>query len=172
MFTLFPVLLIPLAVIFKKYISFKSPVIRFFIIIFSGLTVEAFSWLNNFVDKVNFPALFNPSLIPDLIQGFGFYTGIAFGWSLAVSKFSYSLAEIFLLSAFFGILVEQNGLIFLSFNFFSWIYVGLVYIPITLPAFIIIPPKHNKSHFVKYLFVLISTIIFSFLGLAVIKLLY
>ena len=155
--TLLSLTLVFAALIIRDKISWKNPAIRFALIVASGLIVEFFAWLQNYSLRIEHPPLFHPLLLPDLLLGLPFYFGLAMGWTAVTQKFQFTNREILTLSAVFGVMVEQQGKIFLTFNPLLWIYVACVYLCMTMPAFILIPATGRSAppRWIKYPAVLI-----------------
>jgi hypothetical protein len=100
-----------------------------------GWLVETLAWLSNHLAGETQPALFHPLLHLDLLLASGFYVGGALAWLLAMRLFRFSLAEAFVAQGIFGVLVEQDGLVFqqglaaLPAGLLLWAYVFVVYGP-------------------------------------------
>ncbi len=71
--------------------------------------------------------LFNPNPLTDLYLAFAYYLPFILFWGLAVRRYDYSWKEVFLIGGATGILMEQMGAVFFSFNPLAWLYVLLVY---------------------------------------------
>lgn len=97
------------------------------------LVLEASSWLDNFIRNDPAPALFNPQLIPDLILGVGVYAAWWLTWGLVLRRFHFTARQVFLTTGLYGILIEQQGKIFLAglsampVGLILWAYVALAY---------------------------------------------
>lgn len=163
---LVPLSLIFLALIIRNWISFENPKLRLIVILISGLIVEFFSWLAHFLLKTENPALFHSLLGYNLLLGFGFYSGLAIGWTLVSSWFKFTTKEVFFLSIVYGIFVEQTGAVFLTFNPLIWIYATLVYIPMSTPAFILMPIKERptRTAWKRYTVALVLLAVLAILG--------
>lgn len=76
--------------------------------------LETSAWLDNFVKNSPEPALFHPQLIPDLIISFGVYIAWWLMWWLMLRRYHFTAKEIFITTGLYGVLMEQNGKIFLA----------------------------------------------------------
>ena len=143
-----------------KRISIPSGLKLALLIIIIGLGVETLAWANNYFARRENPILFHPQLVYDLLIGLAMYGGWAVGWNLILKKFRFSLKELFLLQGFFGIMIEQQGQIFIKgltampVGLLMWIYVFLSYAPIMGLSYLFVEKQFsntNKSNsFLKY----------------------
>ncbi len=162
---LVPFSLVCFALLVRDKFSSKNTTIRLCIMILSGLIVEFFSWFGSYITKSENPALFHPLLVPDMLLGLGYYTGLAIGWTIADRHFGFNMREVFFLSAIYGVFMEQMGAIFLTFNPIAWIYVGLVYTSMVTPGFLLVPPNKPKvAAWKRYLAALVIVTIGVFIG--------
>jgi hypothetical protein len=94
---------------------------------------ETLAWTGHFLKCSPEPALLHPQLLADLIQAFGFYSSWAVAWLLLLSRFRFELPEVFAVQAAYGVLLEQQGQIFLAglatmpLGLILWLFVALVY---------------------------------------------
>ncbi len=92
-----------------------------------SLLVEGFVIIDNLPLPPDKRILFHPDPLMDLYLATGFYLAFAIGWKILLDRFDYDAKDVFILGGMFGIVIEQLGKIFLSFNPFLWLYVFLVY---------------------------------------------
>lgn len=78
------------------------------------LILESSAWLDNYIRNSPEPALFHPQLIPDLIMGIGFYAAWWLTWWLVLRKYRFTVSQVFITTGLYGILMEQQGKIFLA----------------------------------------------------------
>jgi hypothetical protein len=99
----------------------------------SGLALEVLAWLSNFLKCSPAPAMMHPQLAPDLLLGLGFYGAWAAAWLLLLRRYTFTAGQLFVTQGIFGVLVEQQGAIFvaglatLPAGLLLWLYVFAVY---------------------------------------------
>ncbi|WP_048148835.1 hypothetical protein [Palaeococcus ferrophilus] len=93
----------------------------------SAYLVEVLAVIDNLKLPPEERILLNPDPLTDLYLAFAYYFPFALYWGLAVRRYDYSWREVFLIGGAIGILMEQMGAVFLSFNPVAWLYVLLVY---------------------------------------------
>lgn len=111
----------------------------------SGLLLELFAWTMNYgqqarVLALTYPAplrygalyfpppiLFHPQLIPDLILGAGLYASWGMAWWLILRRYRFTLAQVLVAHGVYGIVVENNAAVLLTFNPLLWGYVAVSY---------------------------------------------
>jgi len=98
-----------------------------------GLLTETLAWLSSYLSRAPEPALLHPQLAYDLLLSPVVYGGWALAWPLLMRRWRFSLAEVFVIQGLYGVLLEQNGLIFrqglatMPLGLLLWVYVFLVY---------------------------------------------
>lgn len=98
-----------------------------------GLLLESLSWTSNFVKCEPDPALLHPQLIPDLTLALGFYGAWALAWLILLRFFAFRPGQLFYTQGAFGVLIEQNGMVFLTglltlpLGLVFWLYLFVVY---------------------------------------------
>lgn len=103
------------------------------LVLASGLLTETLAWLSNYLSRAPEPALFHPQLAYDLLLSPVVYGGWALAWPLLMRRWRFSLAEVFVIQGLYGILLEQEGIIFrqglaaMPWGLVLWAYVFLVY---------------------------------------------
>ncbi len=70
---------------------------------------------------------FNPNLLKGFILSIGLYGAIPVIWYFLLQKYSFSIRDVFSLGGIWGIFVEQDLAILLSFDIFAYLYVFVVY---------------------------------------------
>ncbi len=155
--TLAGVSLYTLVLFFKKplrklYDSIKiNEGIKFLITeTFFSLLVEVLAIIDNLPLPPSDRILLNPYPLPDLYLATGFYLAFALWWKFLLDRYDYDAKEVFILGGIFGILIEQVGAIFLSFNPFLWLYVFLVYGSIEAMG-VVVAENHFKKRQRKHL---------------------
>lgn len=123
----------------------SSRPLRFGLIVASGLFVEFFAWLHNFQAQTPNPPLFHPLLGPDLLIGLCFYASQAVGWLLVERLWGLRLRDVAALAAVYGVCIEQLGAVLRSFNPLAWLYVAAVYLAMSMPAFLLVPPTDRPG---------------------------
>ncbi|NJF24089.1 hypothetical protein [Thermococcus sp. Bubb.Bath] len=93
----------------------------------SAYLTEVLAIIDNLKRPPGGRALFNPNPLTDLYLAFAYYLPFVLYWGLAVRRYNYSWKEVFLIGGATGILMEQMGAVFLTFNPIVWLYVLLVY---------------------------------------------
>ena len=71
--------------------------------------------------------LFLPDPLMDMIIAVAYYLPIAILLALFLIKVDIDYSLVFIAGGIYGILTEQNGAIFFSFNGIAWLYVAVVY---------------------------------------------
>lgn len=95
--------------------------------------LETGAWAHNFIRDAAAPALFHPQLFADLLIGVGLYFGWWLAWWWRFRRDRYSVAEVFWITAAYGVLIEQKGAIFLQglatmpLGLALWAFVALSY---------------------------------------------
>ncbi|MEO0162589.1 MAG: hypothetical protein ABIL70_07765 [candidate division WOR-3 bacterium] len=93
----------------------------------SGMLLESFAIMDNFRLPDSEKILLHPDTKTDLYLASGFYAPFVCTWSFLANKYDYTPRDIFIISGLSGIVIEQSGAIFKSFNPVAWGYVFLVY---------------------------------------------
>jgi hypothetical protein len=78
-----------------------------------GMLTEAMAILNNRSLPPDRRVLLSPEPGLDLIYGCFYYLLLAFTWYLLIKAFTYSKAEVFVLTGIYGILTEEVGQVFM-----------------------------------------------------------
>lgn len=95
--------------------------------------LETGAWAHNYIRDAAAPALFHPQLFADLLIATGFYLGWWLTWWWRFRRDRYSVAEVFGITAIYGVLIEQRGAIFLQglatmpLGLALWAFVALAY---------------------------------------------
>ncbi|NJE04783.1 hypothetical protein E3E36_01165 [Thermococcus sp. M36] len=93
----------------------------------SAYLVEILAVIDNLKRPPAERILLHPDPLTDLYLAFAYYLPFVLYWGLAVRRYDYRWWEVFLIGGATGILMEQMGAVFLSFNPLAWLYVLLVY---------------------------------------------
>lgn len=99
----------------------------------AGALTESLAWLASFLARDPQPALLHPQLAYDLLLSPGIYSAWALAWMAAGHRYAYSLSHVFILQGIFGVLMEQQGAVFLQgiaglpAGVLLWLYVFVVY---------------------------------------------
>lgn len=145
-----------------------KPGLKFALLIFLiGMFAESMAWLLNFLKKSPEPALFHHQLVYDLLLGIPQYAAWGVVWYFLVKRFRYSLSSVFIIQGLYGVLLEQQGKIFLAglgsmpVGLYMWAYVFAVYGSISAIAYTFVENEidtTNKSNrkWLKYLVSLIA----------------
>ena len=162
---LFAVSSILVAYALAPYFNWQSKWARWFIVFFSGLFVEVCAFMNNYSSQVKNPPLFHPILGPDLLIGACFYASLALAWNIVESQWGMRLKDVVIMTLIFGICVEQLGKILLTFNPLIYLFVGVVYLSMVLPGFLIVRPQDEPvALWKRYIFGLTTLAAFSLIG--------
>ena len=103
------------------------------LILACGVLAETLAWTGSFLAGDPEPALLHPQLAYDLLLSPVVYGGWALGWSILMRRWSFSLAEVFVLQGLYGILLEQQGAVLrqgwaaMPLGIILWVYVFMVY---------------------------------------------
>ena len=114
----------------------------------AGMLTEYFVTIDNkkFPIEVRDRIQFHPDRNKDLLMGLGFYAPLAVSGAWIANKYNFSHTEIFIMTALNGILIEQGGRAFLSFNLLGWIYTAVPYGSFqALPALLTKNELNNKE---------------------------
>jgi len=97
------------------------------------LLLETSAWFDNFIRNNPEPALFHPQLIPDLIISIGVYTAWWLAWWMLLKRYQFTPLQIFLTTGVYGIVLEQQGAVFLAglatmpLGIVLWLFVTIAY---------------------------------------------
>ena len=114
-------------------VTWRRPIRFWLSVVGAGAITECLAWTDNFLKCAEAPGLMHPQLLPDLIHGVGFYSTWAIAWLWLLRRYRFTLRQIFVTQGIYGILIEQNGQIFLAglammpVGLVFWLYVFLVY---------------------------------------------
>jgi len=151
-----------------------SPRLKFIILgLITGILTEILAIIDNLQVSPDKKALFSPDPFLNIFIGLGYYFIFFLIWSFLLNRYKYSLLEAFVIAGIFGLIVEQNASILLSFNFLAWIYVFLVHASIlSIPLSILIKEQkgNKKSYFLKYILAIVLPLL-SLLGAILLQLL-
>lgn len=122
------------------------------------LILEFSAWLNEYVKKVPQPALFHPQLIPDLLISTGLYAAWWLTWWLALRRYRFTTAQVFITTGLYGVVIEQQGTIFwtglqtLPAGAALWLFVFVVYGSTMALAFWLVRDSFTatRDHWLKY----------------------
>jgi hypothetical protein len=125
-----------------------------------GLLLELLAWTGNYLQDPAQPALFHPQLIPDMLFGFGFYSGWTLAWGLLLRFYRFSLWQMVALMGVYGVIVEQNGAVLvagmaaLPLGVLLWLYVAAAYGGAAGLAYLLAGgaavPMGRYNHWIKY----------------------
>ena len=129
-----------------------NPAIKFvMLVIVAGMMAEFLAWSSSYLERNPNPALFHPQLVYDLLIGIGFYAGNGIAWALILSRYRFSLAQVFATQGVFGVFIEQNGAVFrqglaaFPLGMIFWVYVFLVYGSFIAMAYAITQGELNQA---------------------------
>lgn len=145
-----------------------STLLKYFLIgTLTGLLAEYLAIRSGF-------GFFNPDLIKGFILSVGFYGAIPIIWYFLLQRYDFSIANIFTLGGIWGICVEQDLAILLSFDLLAYLYVFVVYgslicIPylLTTKLFNSLVRKEGIKKFVVAFFAQFLAYLFGFIWMAV-----
>lgn len=145
-----------------------STFVKYFLIgTFTGLLAEYLAISSGF-------GFFNPNLVKGFILSVGFYGAIPVIWFFLLQKYSFSIRSVFSLGGIWGICVEQDLAILLSFDIFAYLYVFVVYgslicIPylFTIQNFEGLVRKEGIKRFVVAFFTQFLAYLFGFIWMAI-----
>jgi hypothetical protein len=140
------------------------------LIVGAGWALELLAWLNNVLRCHPDPPLLHPQLFPDLIAAVGFYGSWGVAWALLLRRYHFTLPQIFFTQGAYGILIEQQGAIFLQglvtmpLGLLIWLYALLVYGAIIGSAYCLVGPRFEqrselRDHWRKYPIALVSILL-------------
>lgn len=95
--------------------------------------LETGAWGHNYLRDAPQPALFHPQLIPDLIIALGVYAAWWLTWWWMLRKYRFTTPQVFLTTGLYGVLIEQQGKIFIAglstmpTGVLLWAFVALAY---------------------------------------------
>jgi hypothetical protein len=82
--------------------------------VLAGWLAECLAWAGHYAARSPKPILLHPQLIPDLILGFGFYSGWALAWMIVLRWTGFSLAAAFVTTGILGVFFENMGAVFVQ----------------------------------------------------------
>jgi hypothetical protein len=98
-----------------------------------GFLTEILAWAGNYLARAEQPALLHPQLLYDLLLSPGIYAAWAVGWIVVTRRWRFSLTEVFIVQGVYGVLLEQQGAVFIKgleampLGVVLWLYVFVVY---------------------------------------------
>jgi hypothetical protein len=116
------------------------------------LFLETSAWLDNFIKNVPDPALFHPQLFPDLIISFGVYSAWWLCWWLILRCYHFTAKQIFITTGLYGVLIEQQGKIFLAglstlpLGVVLWLFVAVAYGATMALAFFLVRNRFTATN--------------------------
>ncbi len=134
------------------------------------MVLESSAWLNEYVKNMPQPALFHPQFIPDLLTSIGFYAAWWLTWWLALRRYRFTTAQVFITTGSYGVFIEQQGKIFLEglqtlpVGAILWVFVFVVYGSTMALAFWLVRDSFTatRDHWVKYALTWIALFVLSF----------
>ncbi|NOT89996.1 MAG: hypothetical protein HOP03_17725 [Lysobacter sp.] len=99
----------------------------------ASLVLETGAWAHNYLRDAPEPALFHPQLIPDLVIAIGVYASWWLTWWWMLRRSGFTTLQVFLTSGLYGVLIEQQGRIFIAglstmpMGLLLWAFVALAY---------------------------------------------
>ena len=103
--------------------------------------------------------LFSQNLLFNLILAIGIYVSLILVWYFLLNKYKFNLIGVFFSAGIWGVVIEQNFAVLLSFNLLAYLYIFAVYgsfvsIPFMLTSddFDKIQRKENKIKYVVAFF--------------------
>jgi len=117
--------------------------------------------------------LFSQNLLFNLILAMGIYVSLIIVWYFLLKKYKFNLVQVFLLAGIWGVVIEQDFAVLLSFNLLAYLYIFAVYgsfvsIPfmLTRDDFDKIKRKENKVKYVVAFFSQFIAYVIGFLWMA------
>ncbi len=157
---LFPYPLFTLAYLRRwRLPKFGTPAVQLLVsTLLCTMILEFSAWLNEYVKNVPEPALFHPQLFPDVLIAIGFYTAWWLAWWLALRRYHFTTAEVFITTGLYGVLMEQQGRIFLvglqtfPVGLIWWLFVFVAYGSTMALAFWLVRDRFTstRDHWIKY----------------------
>jgi hypothetical protein len=138
----------------------------------AGFCLELLSWLGNFLACRPAPALLHPQLVPDLSLALGFYGSWAAAWLILLRHFRFGLGQIFVTQGLYGVMLEQQGAVFLHglvtlpLGLLLWLYVFAAYGATAGIAVLLtgqVPGRGERSSWYRYPLALLLTVALSLL---------
>lgn len=116
-----------------------------------GLIAEGLAILDNLSLPSEQMQLFHSDVFLDLAIGVGFYAFWAVVWYFLLKKYVFKTLDVFVLGGLWGVVVEQNGAIFLSVfsaglfeGLLNWFYVFVVYGSIITVPFLLFAEEFQR----------------------------
>ena len=130
-----------------------------FLGIISGIITEYLVFLDSGVGIYGESGLFSQNLLFNLILAMGLYVSLILVWYFLLKKYKFNLMGIFFSAGIWGVVIEQDFAVLLSFDILAYIYIFAVYgslvsIPFLLAGdgFDKIPRKENRIKYIVAFF--------------------
>lgn len=88
--------------------------------------------------------LFSQSLLFDLILAMGIYVSLIVVWYFILNKYNFSLRGVFFSAGIWGVVIEQDFAVLLSFNPLAYLYIFLVYGSFVSIPFLLVEDDFDK----------------------------
>ncbi|MDD5370683.1 MAG: hypothetical protein PHQ40_16495 [Anaerolineaceae bacterium] len=111
-----------------------TPAVRLLLATMLSTTIlETGAWLDNYLKNAPAPILLHPQLIPDLMISIGIYAAWWLTWWLILRRYHFTVLQVFLTTGLYGVLLEQQGKVFLAglaqfpLGVGLWLFVAVAY---------------------------------------------
>lgn len=126
----------------------KIPLPIFFKFLFLGiifaLITEYLVFLDSGIGISGESGLFSQNLILNLILAMGIYVSLILVWYFLLKKYKFNIAEVFFSAGIWGVVIEQNFAVLLSFNLLSYLYIFAVYGSFVAIPFLLVKDDFDK----------------------------
>lgn len=143
--------------------------VKFLILgIIFALITEYLVFLDSGIDITGTSGLFSQNPIPNLILAMGIYVSLILVWYFLLKNYKFNLAGVFISAGIWGVVIEQDFAVLLSFNLLAYLYIFATY-----GSFVSIPflltnddfnEKKRKEKKIKYVVAFFTQFIAYILG--------
>lgn len=133
-----------------------------------GFITEYFVFLEGGIGITGESGLFSKDLLYNLILSMGIYDSLIIIWYFLLIKYKFSLAGVFFSAGIWGVVIEQDFAVLLSFNPLAYLYIFLAYGSLVSIPFILAEDGFNKiqrkENKVKYIIAFFAQFIVYIVG--------
>ena len=109
-----------------------------------GFMTEYFVFLGSGIGITGESGLFSKNLLSNLILSMGIYDSLIIIWYFLLKKYKFSLAGVFFSAGIWGVVIEEDFAVLLSFNPLAYLYIFLVYGSLVSIPFILVEDIFDK----------------------------
>jgi len=112
-------------------------------IIFALIT-EFLVFLDSGIGITGESGLFSQNLLFNLVLAMGIYVSLILVWYFLLKKYKFNLMGLFISAGIWGVIIEQDFAVLLSFNLLAYLYIFLVYGSFVALPFLLVKDDFDK----------------------------